>query len=76
MKKALITVKDNVFTLENQWIKRVINVDDSGVLTRSFTFENEELLQENRTEFMVAVNRKLITSFTKNIFWTLFNFLF
>ena len=68
MKKALITVKDNVFTLENQWIKRVINVDNSGVLTRSFTFENEELLQENRTEFMVAVNRKLITSFTKNIF--------
>ena len=68
MKKALITVSNGIFTLENQWIKRVIKVDDSGVLTQSFMFENEELLQENRTEFMLAIDRKLITSFTKNIF--------
>ena len=68
MKKAHITVKDGIFTLENQWIKRVIQVDESGVLTKSFMYENEELLQENRTEFMIAINRKLITSFTKKIF--------
>lgn len=67
MKKAVITGKDGIFTLENQWLKQIIRVSGQGVLTSSFRFENEELLKPNRTEFMLAVDRELVTSFTKKI---------
>ena len=67
MEKASVRADGTVFTLENRWIRREIRVDEQGVLTRSFRFDHEELLKENRTEFMIAVDRKLLTSFTKKL---------
>ncbi len=66
MKTASIRKSDNTYILENRWVRRVIRIDDQGVITASFAYMGQELLKSIHHEFQVAVNRRLITGYQEN----------
>ena len=67
MKTASIIKQDNTFVIENQWIRRVIRIDEHGVITSSFSYLGQELLKKNHHEFQISVDRHLITGYREEL---------
>lgn len=65
-----ITRNDNVFTLENKWICRMIRIDERGVITTSFSYKGQELLKNIHHEFQISVDRRLVTGYQETLLRT------